>query len=134
MNPYAKTGAYTEASVLTAPPGRLVVMLYDGALRFIAQAGVAMRSGDPERARDRLRRVEAIIDELNLALDMRYGELPAQLRAIYLFCKRELRDAATGAQPEQLERVARLLADLREGWDEAASRAEDPERLAEDVA
>ena len=90
MNPYSSTGAYTEAAVLTAPPGRLVVMLYDGAIRFLAQSGAAMRIGDRERSRDRMRRAEAILDELLLTLDMRYGEIPIRLRSIYLFCKRQL--------------------------------------------
>ena len=44
MNPYDAKRAYTESSVLTAPPERLVVMLYDGAIRFLSQAAVAMRA------------------------------------------------------------------------------------------
>jgi flagellar protein FliS len=124
VNPYANTGAYTEASVLTAPPGRLVVMLYDGAIRFLAQSATAMRTRERERARDRMRRAEAIIDELNLSLDMSYGEIPARLRSIYLFCKRELVEANLNSDPERIEVVSRLLSELRETWDELASRAE----------
>ena len=124
MNPYSSTGAYTEAAVLTAPPGRLVVMLYDGAIRFLAQSGAAMRIGDRERSRDRMRRAEAILDELLLTLDMRYGEIPIRLRSIYLFCKRELHDANVNGEPERLDGVGRLLAELRESWEVLASRDE----------
>jgi len=124
VNRYANTGAYTEASVLTASPGRLVVMLYDGAIRFLAQGAVAMRAGDRERMRDRLRRAEAIVDELNLILDMRYGEIPAQLRALYLFSKRELQEASVNIEPERVEHVVQLLTDLRESWEQIADRDE----------
>ena len=85
--------AYTESSVLTAPPERLVVMLYDGAIRFLKQAAVAERGGQHQMFLDRLRRAEAIIDELNVTLDMSQGEVAARLRSIYLFCKRHLVEA-----------------------------------------
>ena len=124
MNPYANTGAYTESAVLTAPPGRLVVMLYDGAIRFLAQSAAAMRMGDRERSRDRMRRTEAILDELLLTLDMSYGEIPLRLRSIYLFCKRELHEANVSSEPDRIDGVSRLLSELRESWDTLASRDE----------
>ncbi len=124
MNAFANIGSYTEASVLTAPPGRLVVMLYDGAIRFLKQAAAAMRAQERDRMRDRLGRAEAIIDELNLSLDMSYGEVPEKLRSIYLFCKRELREASISNESERLDTVAQLLAELRESWDQLASSDE----------
>src|SRR5919109_4839235 len=121
MSAYASVDkAYTQASVLTAPPGRLVVMLYDGAIRFLIQSSAAMREGNIERSRDRMRRAEAIVDELNLALDMSYGEIPARLRAIYYFCKRQLRDGNATREPAKLDAVARLLRELRGAWEQAA--------------
>ncbi len=125
MNAYETAGrAYTEASVLTAPPGRLIVMLYDGAIRFLIQSAAAMREGNLERSRDRMRRAEAIVDELNLALDMSYGEIPARLRSIYYFCKRQLRDGNTTREPAKVDAVVRLLRELRGSWEQAAMRAE----------
>jgi hypothetical protein len=61
MNGYASApAAYKESSILTAPPERLVVMLYDGAHRFLTQAAAAMRQDDLAHANDRLQRAEAI--------------------------------------------------------------------------
>jgi flagellar secretion chaperone FliS len=134
VNPYAKTGAYTEASVLTASPGRLIVMLYDGAIRFLSQGAVAMRAGDRERMRDRLGRAEAIVDELNVVLDMRHGDIPAQLRSLYIFCKRELQRASLASQPERLDRIVKLLSDLRESWEQIADREEHALLAREEVA
>src|SRR6185312_1657937 len=85
MNPTYAPQAYKESAVLTAPPERLVVMLYDGIQRFLFQATVAMREGNIEQSNNRLQRAEAIIDELNATLDMSQGEVSERLRALYNF-------------------------------------------------
>jgi flagellar protein FliS len=130
MNPYATARqAYAESAILTASPGRLVVMLYDGAIGSLRQSAVAMRAGDRERARARMRKAEAIIDELNGSLDMSVGELPDRLRSIYHFCKRHLIKANVETDPAAIDTVAGLLADLRDGWEQAA-RASEPMNAA----
>ena len=67
--------AYKEQSILTATPGQLVVMLYDGCLRFLFQAGHAMREGQHVEADKRLTRAEAIIDEMVDKVAELMGEL-----------------------------------------------------------
>jgi flagellar protein FliS len=125
MNPYATVKqAYAESSILTASPEQLVVMLYDGGVRFLRQSAEAMRVGNREVARERMRRGEAIIDELNWSLDMSYGQIPENLRMIYLFCKRQLVKANLEFDPTPIDAVVRLLADLRESWATIAQRAE----------
>ena len=101
MNPYDAKRAYTESAVLTAPPERLVVMLYDGAIRFLNQAAVAMRAENRRVFLDRVQRGEAIITELNLTLDMRQGEVAERLRAIYQFCNMHLAAATMERDPAQ---------------------------------
>lgn len=120
----AARNAYTESAVLTAPPGRLVVMLYDGAIRFLVQSAAAMEAGDRPRARERMRRAEAIVDELNITLDMSRGDIPIRLRGIYLWWKRQLREANVQSDPKPLERVIRQARELRESWDRIATVAE----------
>ena len=95
-------------------------MLYDGAIRFLKQAAVAERGGQHQMFLDRLRRAEAIIDELNVTLDMSQGEVAARLRSIYLFCKRHLVEAHLKRDPNQIDVVIRLLSDLRESWQQLA--------------
>ena len=125
MNPYASVRqAYARSSVLTASPGQLVVMLYDGAIRFLRQSAEHMRNGDRERARERMRRAEAVIDELNWTLDMSYGEVAQRLRAIYLFSKRQLVRANLQSDPRPIDGVARMLAELREAFAQVAARAD----------
>ena len=117
MNPYtAARLAYTEASVITATPERLVVMLYDGAIRFLHQAAAAMREGNLKQSRDRLHRAQAVIDELYRSVDVRQGDVAQGLRSIYSFCRRHLIDATANTDPEGYEKVADLLTELRESW------------------
>jgi flagellar secretion chaperone FliS len=115
--------AYTESSVMTATPEQLVVMLYDGAIRFLSQSAAAMRADNRDIALNRLRRGEAIIDELNVSLDMSQGEVAAQLRAIYMFCKRHLLEAHMQRDADGIDTVVRFLTDLRSSWQQIAARA-----------
>jgi flagellar protein FliS len=116
--------AYAQSSILTASREELVVMLYDGAIRFLRQSAEAMRQGDRETSRNRMRRAEEIIDELNTSLDMSYGEVPARLRSIYLFCKRHLIHANSATDPDAIDAVVRLLAELRSAWNQIARPVE----------
>jgi flagellar protein FliS len=121
VNPYAAArAAYTESSVLSATPERLVVMLYDGAIRFLYAGAAAAREGRRDVARDRLRRAQAVIDELNRSLDMSQGQIARNLRDLYSFCSRHLIDSTLNGNPEGYEEIARLLAELREAWDQSS--------------
>jgi flagellar protein FliS len=122
MNGYAASAklAYTEAAVMTATPERLVVMLYEGALRFLQRAAAAMRAGQDDAARVNVHRANAILDELNVSLDMRYGEIPERLRSIYLFSKRQLIDAGQTGDVDTVDTIARLLGELHEAFAQAA--------------
>ena len=123
MNAYAAapTIAYKESSVLTATPQQLVVMLYDGARRFLLQGAVAMRQGDVGVANDRLQRAEAIIDELTATLDMDAGEVAGRLQGIYTFCRRQLTDARIERDAGKIDQVSGMLAELRDAWAQASA-------------
>jgi flagellar protein FliS len=116
MTTLATPNAYKESAVLSAPPELLVVMLYDGARKFLFQAGVAMREGKIELTNRKLRRVEDIIQHLRDALDMDQGEIPANLESIYVFCLRKLREARFDRDPAALEHISTLLGQLREAF------------------
>jgi flagellar secretion chaperone FliS len=108
--------AYRESAVLSAPPELLVVMLYDGARRFLYQASVAMRDGQIQMAHAKLRRAEDILRHLRNTLDMEQGQLADRLQAIYLFCQRHLRQARLDRDPAKIEQVSSILGDLRDAW------------------
>jgi flagellar protein FliS len=117
MNPYRSASqAYAQDSVLTASPEKLVVMLYDGLARFLGRGAAALRADDVAAAGTALNRAGAILDELLATLDPAAGEIAERLADIYMFCKRELLAAQLKREPARIERVAMLLAELREAW------------------
>ena len=122
MNTYASPQAYRSNSVMTASPGQLVVMLYDGAVRFLKQAEIALGEGAAVHAGGRIAKAEAVLDELLVTLDLEQGgEIAQRLQAIYVFCKRLLIEARVERDPSKLARTAGLLLELREAFNEVAA-------------
>jgi flagellar secretion chaperone FliS len=120
----SRATAYKEQSILTATPGQLVVMLYDGCLRFLHQSAHALRDGDVVVAGNRLSRAEAIIDELLTTLDLEQGGVIAsRLQGIYVFCAKQLIEARLNGDADMVDTVAGLLAELRESWAQVAATA-----------
>ena len=120
----APTAAYKQQSILTATPGQLVVMLYDGCLRFLQQGAQSMREGKLAEAGSRLQRAEAILDELLSTLDLEQGGVIAsRLQGIYVFALRHLMEARLERDAGKIDRVVELLGELRESWMEIAAQA-----------
>jgi flagellar secretion chaperone FliS len=123
LTPYATAApaAYRQQEILTATPGRLVVMLYDGAGRFLFQAAYAMREGDVAKAGQRLSRAEAIVEELLYTLDVEQGGVVAsRLQGLYVFFLRHLGEARLHRDADAIDTVREQLAELREAWAEIA--------------
>jgi flagellar protein FliS len=121
-NPTATRAAYQRAAVLTASQEQLIVMLYDGANRFLSQASAALAERQIEVAHNRLRRAERIISHLQASLDFeRGGEIAPRLAAIFIFCQRHLNQARMHADPDRIEQVRGLLGTLRDAWAEVAA-------------
>jgi flagellar protein FliS len=116
----ASPEAYRQGAVLAATPGELVVMLYDGARRFLRQASIAMREGQIERAHNTLRRAELIVAHLDSILDFEQGQVSDRLHAIYLFCLAHLDAARREQDAGKLEEVSELLGELRDAWAQVA--------------
>ncbi len=116
----ASPAAYKQQSIMTATPGRLVVMLYDGAIRFLFQAAAALRVGVTPMALERLDRGEAIVDHLLATLDMSAGQIAERLEGIYVFSKRLLMEARLENDAGKIDLVRGYLAELRESWAQIA--------------
>ncbi|HEX2086648.1 MAG TPA: flagellar export chaperone FliS [Solirubrobacteraceae bacterium] len=122
MNPYASPQAYRSSSVMTASPGQLVVMLYDGAGRFLRQAELAAEEGAWRHAMDRLEKADAIVDELLVTLNVEQGgQIAERLQGIYIFCKRLMIEARIERDADRIRKTASLLSGLREAWAEIAA-------------
>ncbi len=122
--PSRSTAAYREASILTAPPERLVVMLYDGARRFLHQAAVAMREERYTESAERQRRAELIVEELLSTLNLEAGgEIASNLQGLYVFFLRQLSDARVERDADKLDWVSAQLGELRESWAQIGAAA-----------
>jgi flagellar protein FliS len=96
-------------------------MLYDGAHRFLLQSAAAMREGRPGVAGERLRRAEAIIDELLTTLNMDAGEIAEGLQGLYVFFKEHLRAARREQDADKVDEVAGMMRELRSSWAQIAA-------------
>lgn len=118
----APRDAYQRSAILTATQGQLIVMLYDGANRFLAQASAAMQERQIESAHNKLRRAELIIHHLQASLDFEQGgEIAPRLAAIFVFCQQHLNQARLHADPQRIDQVRGLLGTLRDAWAEIAN-------------
>jgi flagellar protein FliS len=129
----ASHAAYRRGEVLAATPGQLVVMLYDGARRFLRQSVSAMSAGEVERAHTALRHGERIISHLDGTLDYEQGDLPQRLHMIYAFCLAQLNAARITRDTDKVEQVSRLLGELRDAWSQAAAEIDRQAELISSV-
>ena len=117
MNPYAK---YQENQILSATPEQLLLLLFDGAVRFTRQAIDALDEGNLPGFYHGVSKSMAIITEFSSSLDHSIGgELAEELDALYNFMVRELLQANLHKDIEKLRVVEKLLVDLRGTWGEA---------------
>jgi flagellar protein FliS len=123
-NVTASHAAYRRGEVLAATPAQLVVMLYDGARRFLRQTVAAMNAGEVERAHTSLRYGERIISHLDGTLDFDQGDLPQRLHMIYGFCLSQLNAARISQDTSKVEEVSGLLGELREAWSQVAAEVD----------
>jgi flagellar protein FliS len=112
---------YKEAAVQTSP-GKLVIALYDGAIRFSLVAVDAMKRGDVAVQGLNLGKAQNILIHLNATLDMSAGEISRELSGIYTYCIQRLLVANADDRQDYVQEVVGLLAPLREAW-EAAEKA-----------
>lgn len=109
--------AYKQTHVQSRTPLELVVMLYDGALRFSGDARAAIERGDIAARRNALDRTMAIISELQSTLNLEQGgDVAKQLDELYDFMTRRLLDAAIHNTVAPIDEVRTLLETLRDAW------------------
>ena len=128
MNMYSNS--YLQNQIATASPEQLLIMFYDGAIRFTMQAAAAIEKGDIEGRSYAVNRAVAIISELSATLDHKIGgNIAADLDALYNFMIRELNRGNTKNDATPLAVVEDLLSGLRETWIEAIKIKKETENV-----
>ncbi len=111
------TEAYRQVAVTTQSKGRLIVMLYDGAIKFLKLAVNELEAGNYAAKGQYINRAHDIINELNAVLDMEAGgEIAQNLRSLYLFMNRRLSQANAKRDPQMIREVITLIDELNQGW------------------
>ena len=117
---------YNEVQIKTANKGKLIVLLYQGALRYMRKALVQMEEKDMEGKGNSLIRAQDIVLELMYALDQKMlddgNELAQNLQRLYLYCYRRLVRANTQLDRGAIEEVIELLGNLLEAWEQVAQQ------------
>jgi len=119
MSLLAARGAdvYRRTEIQSRSPLELVVMLYDGALRFMTDARDAAARRDIPARREAVSRTLAIISELQSTLDLGAGgDMARSLDGLYAFVTSRLMDATARQDPQPIDEAIRVFSTLREAW------------------
>lgn len=118
-NPYNQ---YKQTQITTANQGKLIVMLYDGAIKFLNIALDNMSPRTYDVVNNNIIKAQDIITELLLSLNMdEGGEISQNLFNLYMYFKRQLLEANIKKDQEIIIHVIKLLKELRDAWEQISA-------------
>lgn len=121
MNPYLKQ--YKQTQIDTTPKEQILVMLYEGAVRFLYLAKEGFAENNIEKIHNNLIKVQNIITEFQVNLDMEAGgEFSQTLFDLYEFLSRQLLKANVRKDTEALDIVIKHMTELRDTWKQAVKQ------------
>jgi flagellar protein FliS len=114
---------YAQNNVGIESPAKLIEMLYEGVLRFNAQAKKAIKDGDIEKRVYWINRSVAVITELIAVLDMKGGQVAQYLEGLYNYEIQLLNEANLKKDESKLDEVSNVFKGLLEAWRETTNVA-----------
>ena len=115
--------AYKKASVNTLDQTKLIIMLYDGAIKNASFAVEHMKSGQIEKVHDCLIKTKNIVTELMATLNLdRGGDIAKNLQSLYSYMFSQLIEANMNKKTEPVVVVIDLLKELRAAWTQINSK------------
>lgn len=123
-NPWS---SYRQVATQTATPGQLVLMLFDGAIRFLERARLGFAETDPLEfnltVNNNIQRAQAIIHELSTSLNLKEGgEIAANFQRLYDYMDARLQESNFQKTEDGIDDVLRRLGILRDAWAEMLRR------------
>ena len=125
MSTINRLNAYKETHIKTASGGKLIVMIYDEAVRQLGLAIEYLETGSPklDSVSNAIIKTQDLITELMVSLDFeKGGEIASNLFSLYMFFNRQLMEANVKKDAEILKRVHSFVADLRDAWHQAIGK------------
>jgi flagellar protein FliS len=114
MNAYAQ---YSNSKILTASPAELVLMLYEGAIKFGNIAILAIEQKDIQKAHTNIIKVQRIVDNFRATLDMKYP-VAEDFDRVYAYLQERIIDANVHKDAVTMEEVVTHLRSMRDTWKE----------------
>ena len=115
--------AYKKASVNTLDQNKLIIMLYDGAIKNASFAVEYMKSEEIEKVHDCLIKTKNIVTELMATLNMdQGGDIAKNLQSLYSYMFSQLIEANMNKKTEPVVVVIDLLKELRAAWTQINSK------------
>ncbi len=122
---------YHDNEISTSNQGRLILMMYDGALQAVRRAMECMDQNDLAGKGQHILKAQDIVNELSLALDMKEGGSVAQtLDQLYQFVLNQLLQANISHEKIYLESIVKVLTPLQEAWKQLVKAPTVPEEPA----
>ena len=120
QNPYAN---YKETQIKTASPEKLLMMLFDGGIKFMKQAKDHLEKKEMKEANNKLQRSQAILLELMNSLDTKQGEVAENLMLLYDYMLNELIQANVRKDTEKIDNIMEMMREMKETFQEASKQA-----------
>ena len=117
MVPSKYHNQYRKNQISTSSQGRLIVMMYEGAIRFTSLALESIDKGDMGNQGKYIQKAHDIVNELSLSLDFKNGgDVAPRLESLYQFVLSQLTLANIKSEKKPLQTVLNILNPLLEGW------------------
>ena len=108
---------YRKTQISTSSQGRLILMMYEGAIKFTSLAVESMAKGDVANQGKYIQKAHDIVNELSLALDFKKGgDVAPRLESLYQFALSQLTLANIKSDKKPLQAVLKILTPLLEAW------------------
>ena len=108
---------YRKNQISTSSQGRLILMMYEGAIKFTSLAVDSMAKGDVANQGKYIQKAHDIVNELSLALDFKKGgDVAPRLESLYQFALSQLTLANIKSDKKPLQAVLNILTPLLEAW------------------
>jgi len=125
LNPYQR---YQENKIEGSSQGEMIILLYEGAIKFMYEAINFIETRNIQNAHDKIIKVQRIINELMITLDFDVGgEIAQNLYNLYDFVMNELIKANIKKEAEGLNNSIEILQELLEAWKVVIQQQENPE-------
>lgn len=108
-----------QKQIETASKEELTLMLYEGGIKFLNQAIVALEKKDIVKANNLILRTEDIVREFQITLDHKYEEISRPLDQLYDYMHRRLVEGNLRKDVEILNEVLDMFREMRDTWKEA---------------